>query len=124
MPATNVASAMVNGPPVRTCPRAVAHACNLRALRTLVAGCTVIRIALQVQVPPSLYVFCDGVVFRLMRPSSARGRKNVVRTIECLHRSSEEDGCYRRFKYIFLRFVNRPSWFKIASPANEVTQLT
>eukprot|EP00903_Cladosiphon_okamuranus_P010723 g10135.t1 len=48
VPAANVASAMASAPPLRACPRAAAHAANLRALRTAVAGYTVLSIVYQV----------------------------------------------------------------------------
>ncbi|CAM9162490.1 unnamed protein product, partial [Hapterophycus canaliculatus] len=48
VPASSVASAMANAPPLRTCPRAAAHAANLRALRTAVAGYTVLSVVFQV----------------------------------------------------------------------------
>lgn len=49
MPAASVASAMASAPPLRACPRAAAHAANLRALRTAVAGYTVLSIVFQVR---------------------------------------------------------------------------
>lgn len=49
MPASSVASAMASAPPLRACPRAAAHAANLRALRTAVAGYTVLSIVFQVR---------------------------------------------------------------------------
>ncbi|CAM9496386.1 unnamed protein product [Ectocarpus sp. 4 AP-2014] len=48
VPASSVASAMATPPPVRACPRAAAHAANLRALRTAVAGYTVLSVVFQV----------------------------------------------------------------------------
>ncbi|CAM9883868.1 unnamed protein product [Scytosiphon promiscuus] len=48
VPASSVASAMANAPPLRACPRAAAHAANLRALRTAVAGYTVLSVVFQV----------------------------------------------------------------------------
>eukprot|EP00752_Nemacystus_decipiens_P010672 g9503.t1 len=48
VPAASVASAMASAPPLRACPRATAHAANLRALRTAVAGYTVLSIVFQV----------------------------------------------------------------------------
>ncbi|CAB1106706.1 unnamed protein product [Ectocarpus sp. CCAP 1310/34] len=49
VPASSVASAMATPPPVRACPRAAAHAANLRALRTAVAGYTVLSVVFQVR---------------------------------------------------------------------------
>jgi len=49
VPASSVASAMASAPPLRACPRAAAHAANLRALRTAVAGYTVLSIVFQVR---------------------------------------------------------------------------
>ena len=49
VPPSSVASTMATPPPLRSCPRAAAHATNLRALRTAVAGCTVLSILFQVR---------------------------------------------------------------------------
>ena len=49
MSASSVASAMASPPPLRACPRATAHAANLRALRTAVAGYTVLSVVFQVR---------------------------------------------------------------------------
>lgn len=51
VPASSVAAAMASPPPLRTCTRAAAHAANLRALRTAVAGYTVLSIVFQVRLP-------------------------------------------------------------------------
>ncbi|CAM9794679.1 unnamed protein product, partial [Laminaria digitata] len=48
VPPSSVASTMATPPPLRSCPRAAAHATNLRALRTAVAGCTVLSILFQI----------------------------------------------------------------------------
>ena len=48
MSPVSVASSMASAPPLRSCLRAAAQATNLRALRTAVAGCSVISIIFQV----------------------------------------------------------------------------